>query len=98
MRVRLLCGRVTDRGSFAANAVIEVPDDEGKRMIEKGLATKDLEGGTIDSDVIAELKAEIASLREMQTAQAAGAAETGSSAPVGRAAVSADAVVSGNPS
>ena len=32
MRVRLLCGRVTDRGSFAANAVIEVPDDEGKRM------------------------------------------------------------------
>lgn len=39
MNVKLLCGRVGIRKSQAPGEVVEVPDDEGERMIAAGQAT-----------------------------------------------------------
>jgi len=44
MKVRLLTGRVSLTGSNEAGEVIEIPEDEGQRLIDRKLAEPVLQG------------------------------------------------------
>ena len=60
MKVRLLTGRVSLTGSNEAGDVIDVPEDEGQRLIDRKLAEPVLQGrgaGAPDSAMMKPAKA-----------------------------------------